>query len=116
MRSRFLVIRLITRVEHAGSVTAVNCVDRVLSTHALTIQHNIFDKNKIYVCSELKKPYYASPIRVVSSVVEQLAFNQLVVGSNPTRPTMYYLVIHILSSEQLLLGAFFVFVDLFTVN
>ena len=27
--------------------------------------------------------------RVVSSVVEQLAFNQLVVGSNPTRPTRF---------------------------
>ena len=27
--------------------------------------------------------------RVVSSVVEQLAFNQLVEGSNPSRPTTY---------------------------
>ena len=27
--------------------------------------------------------------RVVSSVVEQLAFNQLVEGSNPSRPTIF---------------------------
>jgi hypothetical protein len=36
----------------------------------------------------LKNTVFFPELRVVSSVVEQLAFNQLVDGSNPSRPTM----------------------------
>ena len=38
-------------------------------------------------CREFESPY-PDHFWVVSSVVEQLAFNQLVVGSTPTRPTI----------------------------
>jgi hypothetical protein len=47
------------------------------------------EKNAICPCRPRKNQYHLRLFRgVVSSAVEQLAFNQLVDGSNPSRPTM----------------------------
>src|SRR5690554_5473775 len=47
------------------------------------------DESQKILAMRRHNQYYLHPFGwVVSSVVEQLAFNQLVVGSNPTRPTI----------------------------
>tara|TARA_R100000988_G_C3960776_1_gene146050 strand:+ start:27 stop:296 length:270 start_codon:yes stop_codon:yes gene_type:complete len=80
------------RVAPVAAVTVADCAAKDLTTQVLQIRHIMRDALwGNFFAKILEFSVTRSMMRTlfwgVSSVVEQLAFNQLVDGSNPSRPT-----------------------------